>query len=147
MEKIEVINEFRDNYFFLSNYYPCNITHDGLTYKSSEAAFQAAKCQNIGDKIAFTNMSASESKKAGRQVKNIRPDWDDVRISIMKEIVLQKFTQNRSLKYKLIQTGNSKLIEGNTWNDKFWGVCNDEGENHLGIILEEVRSILAGGVS
>ena len=142
--KRQTINEFKNKYFFLSNFYPCEITHDGLTYKSTEAAFQAAKCQNINDKIAFTQMTASESKKTGRQVKNIRSDWDDVRIAIMKEIVLQKFTQNKDLKYMLLETADSILVEGNTWNDKYWGVCNGEGENHLGIILEEVRSILSG---
>lgn len=32
--------------------------------------------------------------------------------------------------------------EGNTWGDKFWGVCDGEGENHLGKLLMEVRAEL-----
>ena len=33
-------------------------------------------------------------------------------------------------------------IEGNTWNDTFWGVCNGQGQNWLGKILMLVRSEL-----
>lgn len=39
-------------------------------------------------------------------------------------------------------TGNAELIEGNTWNDTFWGVCNGEGENNLGKLLMKVRTNL-----
>ena len=31
------------------------------------------------------------------------------------------------------------IVEGNTWGDVFWGVCNGIGENHLGNILMDVR--------
>jgi hypothetical protein len=34
------------------------------------------------------------------------------------------------------------LIEGNTWGDTFWGVCNGVGENNLGKTLMNVREIL-----
>ncbi|NWN81082.1 NADAR family protein, partial [Bacillus sp. (in: firmicutes)] len=46
------------------------------------------------------------------------------------------------LKNKLLQTGESILIEGNTWGDKIWGVCNGVGENKLGKILMKVRNEL-----
>jgi predicted NAD-dependent protein-ADP-ribosyltransferase YbiA (DUF1768 family) len=39
----------------------------------------------------------------------------------MFELVLEKFKQNLELKQKLLETGNQELIEGNTWNDTFWG--------------------------
>ena len=39
-------------------------------------------------------------------------------------------------------TNNEELIEGNTWNDTYWGVCNGRGQNHLGKILMKVRSLL-----
>lgn len=31
------------------------------------------------------------------------------------------------------------IVEHNTWNDTFWGVCNGTGENHLGEILMDLR--------
>ncbi len=32
-----------------------------------------------------------------------------------------------------------EIVERNTWNDTFWGVCKGKGENHLGILLMEIR--------
>ena len=60
----------------------------------------------------------------------------------MEDICRAKFTQNEELKKKLIDTGDATLIEGNTWNDTFWGVCNGVGENNLGKILMKIREEL-----
>ena len=46
------------------------------------------------------------------------------------------------LKQKLLETGNTELVEGNTWGDTFWGVYNVEGENILGRLLMKVREEL-----
>ena len=43
------------------------------------------------------------------------------------------------LREALLNTDNAKLIEGNWWGDKFWGICNGVGENNLGKLLMEVR--------
>ncbi len=37
------IYTFYGENFYLSNYYEAPVTYDGITYKSSEAAFQAQK--------------------------------------------------------------------------------------------------------
>ena len=58
----------------------------------------------------------------------------------MYSICRAKFTQNPDLLKKLLDTGDAELVEGNTWGDKVWGVCNDEGENRLGKILMRIRS-------
>lgn len=59
----------------------------------------------------------------------------------MKDLVRQKF-QHPELKKKLLKTKNATLIEGNTWGDVYWGVCNGVGENNLGKILMETRAKL-----
>jgi len=46
------------------------------------------------------------------------------------------------LKEELLATEDWELIEGNTWNDSFWGVCQRKGENHLGKILMKIRKEL-----
>jgi hypothetical protein len=46
------------------------------------------------------------------------------------------------LRALLISTGDTQLIEENTWGDTFWGVCNGIGKNMLGIILMDVRRAL-----
>ena len=38
-----MIAGFRDDFRFLSNFYNAPVTYNGVTYKNSKAAFQAAK--------------------------------------------------------------------------------------------------------
>lgn len=143
-EKPEIINEFRGEYYFLSNFYAAPVMHDGIMYKNNEAAFQAAKIADVKGRFAFSEMDPSSAKKAGRHVK-LRSDWEDVKTNIMYEIVLDKFTRNRNLREKLIATGDRKLEEGNTWGDRIWGTVNGIGENRLGKILMDVREICNKG--
>lgn len=56
----------------------------------------------------------------------------------MLQIVRNKFT-DPDLRQKLLDTGNARLIEGNTWGDMTWGMVNGKGQNLLGKILEKVR--------
>ena len=73
-----------------------------------------------------------------------RADWEQVKYDIMEQIVRAKFTQNEELREKLHATGNSELIEGNTWGDTCWGVDlrTGRGRNCLGQILMKVRAEL-----
>lgn len=136
-----MINEFKDGNYFLSNFYPVDVSFDGLTFHSVEAAYQAAKLANVEDRRPFTNMTPSEAKRAGRRV-DLRHDWEQVKISVMRELLFSKFLGNPHTAQLLLETQNEELVEGNTWNDTFWGVCNGYGENHLGKLLMEVRGIL-----
>lgn len=72
----------------------------------------------------------------------LRDDWERVKLNVMKEILIIKFTTNQGLAEMLLATGEEQLVEGNTWNDHYWGVCNGVGQNHLGKLLEEVRAML-----
>lgn len=132
------IDSFRDEYYFLSNFYEAPITYNGITYQNNEAAFQAQKCTKREDQLLFSKLNPSEAKKLGRQV-SLRPDWESVKINIMQEIVFAKFSQNPTLAEKLINTGTAYLEEGNTWGDRIWGTVNGQGANNLGLILMEIR--------
>ena len=136
-----MIDSFRGPTFFLSNYYEAPVIFEGIRYGSSEAAFQAQKCKEDKDKVAFTEMTPDEAKKAGRRT-DMREDWDQIKFDEMYEIVKAKFSQNESLKTRLLATGDAFLEEGNTWGDKIWGTVNGEGENNLGKILMRVRAEL-----
>ena len=83
-------------------------------------------------------LSPSEAKRLGRRV-SLRRDWEDVKVSIMEEVVRAKFTQNAELADKLLATGDAHLEEGNTWGDRVWGTVNGIGANQLGIILMKIR--------
>jgi hypothetical protein len=67
-----------------------------------------------------------------------RKDWDDVRVGIMADLLIQKFSQE-SFKQHLADTGDKLLVEGNDWNDTFWGFSNGRGKNLLGSLLMVIR--------
>ena len=134
-----MIDSFRNDYFFLSNFYNADVEFDGIVYQNSEAAYQAQKTLDLNERKKFAYMNPSEAKKAGRHVK-LRPDWESVKYDYMLAICRAKFNQNKNLADKLIETGDQELIEGNDWNDRIWGKVNGEGQNLLGKILMQVRS-------
>ncbi|MDO5134021.1 MAG: NADAR family protein, partial [Eubacteriales bacterium] len=119
------------------------VTYEGLTYRNNEAAFQAQKTFSDDFRTTFTTLAPSEAKRKGRRVR-LRQDWEQVKDGIMEEIVRAKFTQNPELRKQLLATGNADLIEGNHWNDRYWGVDarTGAGENHLGKILMKIREEL-----
>ena len=54
-------------------------------------------------------------------------------------MVHAKFTQNKDIRIQLVNTFPQDLVEGNTWHDYFYGVCNGQGANWLGRILMAER--------
>jgi len=138
-----IVSRFRGQQFFLSNFYPCNVSFEGLVYPSAEHAYQAAKSLDNNIRISIRNTPhASVAKSMGQSIE-IRPDWESVKLSIMNKIILNKFISNETLQNKLLELKNYKLIEGNNWGDTFWGVDERKGGlNHLGEILMKVRDQL-----
>lgn len=139
-----MIDNFKGDYYYLSNFYEIDIIYEGITYKNNEAAFQAQKCVNKDDRLQFSTLNASEAKHLGRKV-NLRKDWKNIKFSVMTEIVKTKFDQHPDLKQKLLNTKDELLIEGNTWNDRIWGCVKDKnnnwtGSNLLGNILMTLRT-------
>ena len=127
---------FRDEYAFLSNMY---LLPDG---KSVEHYFQALKCVNVEERNAVLNAaSPSDAKRIGRNVE-IRKDWLEVREGFMLACLRYKFSTFPHLAEKLLATAPIELIEENWWNDKYWGVCKNEGKNVLGKLLMKVRDEL-----
>lgn len=143
MPKAQEIISFRGKYSYLSNFYHAPITYNGLTYLNNEAAFQAQKSIDSSEQEIFTMLSPSDAKKKGRHVR-LRSDWENVKDKIMEDIVRAKFTQHTDLQGSLLETGTARLVEGNTWNDRYWGVDINSGigKNRLGEILMKVRSEL-----
>jgi len=139
------IARFTGDHDFLSNFHPSPIEVDGILYPTVEHAFQAAKTSIPEEKQALAETATPGSvKRKGRKVQ-LRPDWEEVKVGIMEDLVRLKFTIHADLRAKLLATGDAELVEGNNWNDRFWGVCRGKGENQLGKILMKVRSELAKG--
>lgn len=133
------IDSFVGEYRFLSNFYPSKIEVDGKDYATVEHAFQALKTDNPTEReIVRSARTPGQAKKLGRRV-TLRPDWDTARIGVMKMLLEKKFS-DKVLRAELLATGDAELVEGNYWNDRFWGVCRGQGQNWLGKLLMEIRA-------
>ena len=134
-----MIDKFDGQYDFLSNFYPSTFEWHGRIYPTVEHFFQAAKAETQEDyEMVMREPGPGGAKHAGRNVK-LRADWEQIKDKVMYTALKEKFTQNPELKEKLLATGNEKLVEGNTWGDRYWGVCGGTGKNHLGLLLMKIR--------
>jgi len=152
-----MIDTFQGKYEFLSNFYYCMIFFEDHWYPSTEHAFQAAKTQDPKLRVPFQaqcqldawntrnpgtrlcEITPGKAKHLGRELA-LRPDWESIKVNMMLTLVSFKFKFHNNLRRMLISTDPEELVEGNTWNDTFWGVCNGKGRNELGKILMLVRS-------
>ena len=154
-----MINSFTGRFAFLSNFYPCKITHQGITYPSTEHYYVAMKVND--DQIIngrfypkadvremISNISTpGQVKRFGRSLK-LRSDWDNVKLGVMEWCLREKFKE-QTLQEMLLQTGDEELVESNYWHDVVWGVCTcqkcgNKGENNLGKLLMKIRSEIKG---
>ena len=140
-----MITSFKDDYEFLSNFYPCKITIAGYTFPSVENAYQAMKCANLSDYGQFVNIGPAEAKKLGRKVQ-LRSDWEQIKYNVMRQLLDLKF-QDKVLLKMLQDTAPESIIEGNYWHDNYWGMCQCDKckskikYNHLGELLQRKRNL------
>lgn len=133
------ITAFRGEYRFLSNFAPATVWLDGVDYPSVEHAYVAAKTTDAALRAQVRALkSAGAAKRFGADLE-LRPNWAEIRLSVMENLVRQKFS-DPEFKRLLDQTGDAELIEGNDWGDTFWGVCGGVGANRLGRILMQIRA-------
>lgn len=141
-----VINSFSGKYEFLSNFHETPIYYDGMTYRSVEHAYQAAKTSDLDIRHAIASCRyPGTAKKLGRKI-DLRPNWEEQRILVMHQLLSVKFAPGTALAEQLLATGEDILIEGNTWGDTFWGQCDGKGKNWLGELLMRRRDQLRGRV-
>ena len=139
-----MIDRFRDENDWLSNFAPVKITLNGVTYASVEHAYMSAK----SDSKEWKKLCADPSRTAG-EVKRLSKlltlvdNWDKRKVAVMRSCLMQKY-HTEPYRTKLINTGSEYIKEGNTWGDVFWGVNIEtgEGENNLGKLIMYVRLML-----
>ena len=141
------ITSFTGEYAFLSNFHPFEDL-DSRMYLTVENLYQAAKTPDVGWKKQILAASPGKAKKLGR-IAPIHPDWEQNKLTVMKQLVYRKFSTDFLLGQKLLKTGDAVIEEGNYWHDTFWGVdaATGEGQNHLGRILMEVRDELRKNIN
>jgi len=142
MTKIE---GFQGEFRFLSNFWPARVKVSGVVYGSVEYAFVACKSVDPDARARVAACrTAGEAKRLGRTV-GLRVGWNEMRVEVMRGLLGAKFRRGSPLAAQLLVTGDAELVEVNTWDDRFWGVCGGEGKNTLGVLLMEVREALKSG--
>lgn len=138
---MDKIDKFEGNFRFLSNFWPSVVQLDGVKFSSVEHAYQAAKTFDDEMRQKIKNAkTANIAKKLGQKVE-LRKDWESVKLDVMEKLLREKFAIPE-LKQLLLDTGDAELVEGNWWGDRFYGVCDGKGLNHLGRLLMLIRSDL-----
>lgn len=150
-EHDDMIISFSGKYDFLSNFHPAIVHLDGINYPTVEHGFVSAKTDNYMDKIMIASLDANQAGKAKRMGRkfDLVEDWEDIKLDVMKRLLMQKFMQHE-FRTKLLATGDKTLVEGNYWHDNYWGTCMCDrkepckyhGKNMLGKLLMEVREIV-----
>lgn len=140
-----MINEFRGEHRFLSNFWPVELVlPDRAVAPSVEHAYQAYKALRDADYAAILAAATpGEAKRLGRVV-TTHAGWEVAKLDVMRRLLALKFPAGSALAGRLLATGDALLVEGNTWGDRFWGVCADVGANWLGHLLMARRAELRG---
>jgi hypothetical protein len=137
-----MIDRFRGEYRWLSNFHECRIQYLGLDFPTTEHAYQAAKRWDdpeFHQKI-LSFPRAGDAMRYARTKEITTRDWHSrTKFNVMEIVNFQKFHVYPDLRDKLLATGDQELVEGNDWGDRVWGVCDGVGENRLGVILMKIR--------
>jgi ribA/ribD-fused uncharacterized protein len=135
-------------YGSFSNLFKRPIELDGVTYPTSEHAYQAGKARKpaVRDWLMSAPSPALLAMAAhGLYYWDISPGWSTTKFDRMRRVLMAKFTQHADLKELLLSTGDAMLIETATVDNevnRLWGEVNGVGRNMLGTLLMEVRAQL-----
>ena len=147
------ITNFGGEHHWLSNFHVADVMFEGIMYRSTEHAFQAAKSLDPEERDVVRRAATSGmAKRAGGRngFVTLRSDWEQIKVEVMTVVVRDKFTRHPELRAQLLATGECHLLEGNNWHDNCWGncdcgkypECSYPGKNELGKILMKVRAEL-----
>lgn len=148
----------RQEWAFMSNFYPCEIEDEGIKFTTSEQYYMYQKAKIMGDvqtaDAIIEAKSPSDAKVLGKRIMPFSQIlWNQRKTQVMKRALHLKFANSPILKSKLIATGDAILVEASP-TDRIWGagLLNDDpnindpkkwrGLNLLGRCLMEVREEL-----
>lgn len=143
---IEFYDKHSDYYEFTNFYQGERIELDGMSWKTAEHYFQAQKFGadfvHLIGKVWEQDTAREAYEVAASNRAHWRPDWQKVKLDVMRKVLAAKFKQNEDLHKSLCKTGNAQLVEASP-KDAFWGYGPDgKGENMLGKLLMELRTEL-----
>ena len=123
------------------------LTINGVRILTSEALYQACRFPHLPEiqKLIIGQTSPMTAKMKSKPYrKDSRPDWDAVRVKIMRWCLHVKLVQNwEKFGDLLLSTGTMPIVE-ESYRDQFWGAKPTDvetltGLNVLGRLLVELR--------
>jgi ribA/ribD-fused uncharacterized protein len=139
---------YEQDFYVLSNFAAFNLHWRHHTFPTSEHAYHFERFIGYGiDNIhRVAIMSANSAHAAFRYAQDHkavqRPDWDQVKVGTMRDVLRAKVEQHEYVRRKLLATGDRELIE-DSWRDDFWGWGpNRDGQNMLGRLWMAIRDEL-----
>ena len=142
----EVIGFYPREFYCLDNFSSFMVNYNGLIYPTAEHAYQASKFMKPDNELVKQIQecfSAHEAQKIAQVNKDKqRSDWDEVKLSIMEELLRLKLDQNPYVKKKLLQTVGREIVEDSP-KDSYWGWGKErDGLNQLGKLWMKLREEL-----
>ena len=134
-------------YGVFSNLYKRAVEFEGVTYPTSEHAYQAGKAIKpaVRDWILNAPTPALAAMAAhGLYVWDVVPNWSQIKFDRMRAVLRAKFDQHHDLRELLLSTGEARLVEVGTVNNsvnRLWGEVDGKGQNVLGVMLMELRAV------
>jgi|GEM_PF-317991 len=132
---------YEHDFYIFSNFSSFALDWKGKRYITSEHAYHSEKFKDepLKEEIRQCRSAHDALKLAHTHKNKYRSDWDEVKLSVMKEILREKVKQHPYVKKKLLDSGERELIE-DSWRDDFWGWGpKKNGRNQLGKLWMEVR--------
>ena len=129
-----------------SNFAPYPVEIDGLVWPTTEHYYQAQKFSDPAYQERIRcDKHPSAAKGLGNNSKmSIRPDWEDVRVEVMRKAVRAKLAQHPEVAETLLSTADALLVEHSP-KDPFWTDGGDgSGANTFGRLLMALRAVLQG---
>ena len=142
----EVIGFYPREFYPFDNFSSFKVEWNGYLFSSVEEAYQAASFmgsdEELVEKIKKSHSADEAQRIAYANRDKRREDWDDVKISIMEELLRLKIEQNPYVKKKLLQTEDYMIVEDSPKDDLWgWGP-NRNGQNNLGKLWMKLREEL-----
>jgi len=130
---------------WFSNMLPMQpLLYQGMEFRTVENFYQAMKTKDIDERRKIAPMDPYKAKRYAGSIL-LREDWDSIKLDVMRYALKHKFAPGTEWHKKLMEFEEGIVfVERNNWHDNYWGSCvcercGNQGQNHLGRILTEVR--------
>lgn len=139
---------YERRFYVFSNFSSFAVMYKGRLCSTSEHAYHVEKFDDLAiiDEIANARSAHDALQIAKRHKDKRRPDWDDVKVSVMYEVCRAKLEQHPYIQKLLLETGDRLIVE-DSHKDGFWGWGpKGDGRNELGKIWMRLRDELRAGL-